>query len=297
MSTERRRIGDRRDGKLVRDVDGMHLITPMLYPNRCDNEAFISERIDLTETNKYIAKLNEGDPKFKYTLFHIIVASILKALMLRPKLNRFIQNKNTYQRNKFSASFVVRKHFDDKSEEGLAIVYAEKDSNLQSLHEDLYKMIYRERSSEDAANSTNNAMDILTKVPRWFVKFFVWLMRVFDRFGIVPHSLIDSDPYYASVILTNLGSIKLKSGYHHLTNWGTTSVFVIVGEIKNRLFTNADGTEEMRPSVDLGFTIDERLADGYYYSKSIKLFKYIVEHPECLERPFGEEIDLGEIRK
>ena len=36
----------------------------------------------------------------------------------------------------------------------------------------------------------------------------------------------------------------------------------------------------MRNSVELGLTIDERLADGYYYSKSIRLLKYILTHPE-----------------
>lgn len=52
MSNEKRRFGDRRDGKLLRNIDGMHLIMPMIYPNRCDNEAFISERIDLTNVDK-----------------------------------------------------------------------------------------------------------------------------------------------------------------------------------------------------------------------------------------------------
>ena len=58
MSKEKRRFGDRRDGKLIRQQDGMHLIMPMIYPNRCDNEAFISERIDLTNIDKYLAAKN-----------------------------------------------------------------------------------------------------------------------------------------------------------------------------------------------------------------------------------------------
>lgn len=134
-------------------------------------------------------------------------------------------------------------------------------------------------------------MDILNKLPRWFVKFFIWLMRQLDRHGIVPKAIIEADPYYASVILSNLGSIKLRSGYHHLTNWGTTSLFVVVGEMKERIFRNENGEDEYRNSVDLGLTIDERLADGYYYSKSVRLLKYILEHPECLERPFSEPVD------
>lgn len=287
--SEKKRFGDRRDGKLVRDQDGMHLIMPMLYPNRCDNEAFISERIDLSNADKYIAARNAENPKFKFTVFHLVVAAVLKTIILRPKLNRFIANKNTYERNNFSASFVIKKQFNDVSSEGMAFVYVGKDSTIDTMREDLYRQITHVRSG--GSDSTNDAMDLLNKLPRFIVKFFILLMRWCDRHGIVPPSLIASDPYYASVILSNLGSIKLRSGYHHLTNWGTTSIFVVVGEMKQRLFRDKDGNEEYRNSLDLGLTIDERLADGYYYSKSVKILKYLLEHPETLERPFSEPVD------
>ncbi len=292
MNNEKRRFGDRKDAKLIRKQDSMHLIMPMVYPNRCDNEAFISERIDLTNIDKYLEKRNAENPEFKFTLFHLIVAAILKTIILRPKLNRFIANQNNYQRNTYSASFVIKKHFSDDSEEGMAFIYATEDSTLDSLHEELYRQIYREKNSSGASNATADTMDLLNKLPRWFVKFFIWLMRQLDRHGIVPQSIIADDPYYASVILSNLGSIKLRSGYHHLTNWGTTSLFVVVGEMKERIFRNENGQEEYRNSVDLGLTIDERIADGYYYSGSVKILKYILEHPECLERPFSEPVEL-----
>lgn len=292
MNNEKRRFGDRKDAKLIRKQDSMHLIMPMVYPNRCDNEAFISERIDLTNIDKYLEKRNAENPEFKFTLFHLIVAAILKTIILRPKLNRFIANQNNYQRNTYSASFVIKKHFSDDSEEGMAFIYATEDSTLDTLHEELYRQIYREKNSSGASNATADTMDLLNKLPRWFVKFFIWLMRQLDRHGIVPQSIIADDPYYASVILSNLGSIKLRSGYHHLTNWGTTSLFVVVGEMKERIFRNENGQEEYRNSVDLGLTIDERIADGYYYSGSVKILKYILEHPECLERPFSEPVEL-----
>ena len=291
MSTEKRRFGDRRDGKLLRDIDGMHLIMPMIYPNRCDNEAFISERIDLTNIDKYIAEYNAKDPDFKLTLFHVIVASVMKLLVLRPKLNRFIVNKNLYQRNNYSASFIVKKQFSDSSEEGMAFIYANEDSTLESLHDELYKQIKREKSTS-SANSTADTLDFFTTIPRFLVKIIIWLLCRLDRHGIVPQDIIAADPYYASVIFSNLGSIKLKSGYHHLTNWGTTSIFVVVGEMKKRVFLSEDGTEEYRNSVDLGLTIDERLADGYYYSKSVRILKHILEHPECLEQPFSTPVEF-----
>ena len=99
MEKKKRRWGDRKDGVLLRDLDGMHFITPLIYPNRCDNEAYISETIDLTNINAYLKQKNETETEFPYTMFHLIVAALIKTITLRPKMNRFIANKNFYQRN------------------------------------------------------------------------------------------------------------------------------------------------------------------------------------------------------
>ena len=61
MSRKREHFGDRPDGVLLRDLDSLHYITGIIYPNRCDNEAFISETIDLTNINKFLEKKNSGD--------------------------------------------------------------------------------------------------------------------------------------------------------------------------------------------------------------------------------------------
>ena len=95
---QHRRRGDRRDGTLIRDLDPLHFFTGIIYPNRCDNEAYISENIDLTAVNRYLQQKNEGETKFPYTMFHLIVTALVKTITLRPKLNRFIVNGNFYQR-------------------------------------------------------------------------------------------------------------------------------------------------------------------------------------------------------
>ncbi|MBQ3496820.1 MAG: 2-oxo acid dehydrogenase subunit E2, partial [Oscillospiraceae bacterium] len=110
------------------------------------------------------------------------------------------------------------------------------------------------------------------------------------RHGWMPASFIATDPYYSSAVLSNLGSIGLHAGYHHLTNWGTCSVFCAVGQIKKRPFYNEDGSVEMKESIDIGLTIDERVADGYYYSRTVKLLRTLLENPELLERPLSEEV-------
>ena len=106
-SKEKQHMG-RRDGKFVKNLDPMHIIVPLLYPNRCDNEAYISECIDLTNINRYLEEKNSGDDEFKYTLFHVIVTALMKTIKLRPKLNYFIANKRIYERNEITASFVVK---------------------------------------------------------------------------------------------------------------------------------------------------------------------------------------------
>ena len=290
MEKQKRRFGDRKDGRLLRDLDGMHFITPLIYPNRCDNEAYISESIDLTNMNAYLERKNADETEFRYTMFHVIVAALIKTITLRPKMNRFIANKNFYQRNEVSASFVVKKQFADEAAEALAVIHGKDDSTLDSIHEDLRHQILDCRD-ECKVDSSTDSMDFFNKMPRWLGKFLVWILTRLDVHGWIPASIIETDPYYCTVVLSNLGSIKLKSGYHHLTNWGTCSIFCIIGEKSKRPVYHDDDTFEMREMLDLGLTIDERLADGYYYSKSVRLLKFILEHPECLERPFSEPVD------
>ena len=289
MAKTKRRFGDRKDGTLLRDLDSMHFIVPLLYPNRCDNEAFISERIDLTNLNAYLEKKNAESPKYPLKLFYVIVAAAAKACQLRPKMNRFIANKNVYQRNELTAAFVVKKEFSDNGAEALAKLRFEAQDTMDSIWGKVVDQITAGRSEK--ADSSTESMDMFNRMPRFLSKFIVWIVTRLDIHGWVPASLIETDPYYCTVVLTNLGSIKLHAGYHHLTNWGTNSVFVVVGEKKKRPFFDEEGHCEMRDSIDLGLTVDERIADGYYFSKTVRLLKKLLENPELLDAPLDTEVD------
>ena len=286
-----KKFGDRKDGALLRNLDSMHFVVPNIYPNRCDNEAFISERLDLTEVNKYLLEKNSSDPEYKYNLFQIIVTAMLKVITLRPKMNRFIANRNVYQRNEVSASFVVKKLFADDGAEALAFIHSKGSDTIDTIHNEIYRQVSECRSEK--VDGSTGAMNIFNAMPRFLSKALLKFMCWLDVHGWIPQSIIATDPYYSSVVLTNLGSIKLHSGYHHLTNWGTNSVFVAIGEKKKRPFYDDDGNVTMKDSLDIGLTIDERIGDGYYYSKTIKLLKYLIEHPELLERPLDEEVDYN----
>ena len=286
--TPKRRRGDRRDAVLLRETDALHFIMGIIYPHRADNEAYIAERIDLEPIKAYLAKKNVEGIEFKYTFFHVIVAALVKTITLRPKLNRFIVNSNFYQRNEVSASFVVKKQFSDKGAEALAFLHCKDEYTLSDIHDYIRRQVTECRS--DKVDPSTGAMDILNKIPRFVSKAAIHFLMWLDKHGWVPADIIATDPYYSSVVISNLGSIKLKCGYHHLTNWGTCSLFCIIGEKAVRPIYAPDGTMTMKETLDLGLTIDERLADGYYYSKSVRLLKHLLEHPEELEKPMKEEV-------
>lgn len=284
-----KKFGDRKDGVKLRKIHAMHFVMPLMYPNRCDNEAFICERIDLTNVNAYLAQKNADDPKYAYNLFQVMVTAMLKTITLRPKMNRFIANKTMYQRNEISAAFTVKKEFSDNGAEALAQIRTRGGETIDDIHDEIFRQVSLCRSEQ--VDDGTASLDAVAKIPGVFARMVGAGARLLDRHGWMPEQVIKGDPYYCSVVLTNLGSIRLHAGYHHLTNWGTTSVFCAIGEAKKRPFFDDDGTVHMKDSVDIGLTIDERIADGYYYSRTVQLLKTLLENPQLLDRPLNEEVD------
>ena len=158
-----KRRGDRRDATLVRQIDFMHYIMPLMYPNRCDNEAFISETIDLTEAMAWLEKKNATHPEYKYNVFQLIVTAVLKTITLRPQLNRFYANYSLYQRNEVSAAFTIKKVFADESDEGLAFIHAKPEDNIDSIHDEINRQVHYVR--HEGKDQSTESMDMLQKLP------------------------------------------------------------------------------------------------------------------------------------
>ena len=284
-----KKFGDRKDGIKLRKIHSMHVIMPLIFPNRCDNEAFISDCIDLTNINAYLEKKNAQNPEYAYNLFQVMVAAVLKTMVLRPKMNRFIANNTMYMHKEVTASFTVKKVFSDDGAEALAQVRVNGTETIDDIHNEIYRQVSFCRSEKlDGGTESLNAV---AAIPGFLKKIVGAGARFLDRHGWMPASVTEGDPFYGSVYLSNLGSIKLGAGYHHLTNWGTCSVFCTIGQAKKRPFYDEDGTVHMKPSVDIGLTIDERIADGYYYSRTVQLLKKLLENPELLDKPLNEEVD------
>jgi hypothetical protein len=104
----------------------------------------------------------------------------------------------------------------------------------------------------------------------------------------VPKFLTDGDPNYTTILCSNLGSIQCPAVYHHLNNYGTNSILITLGTLHKEEVLMPDGTRQVRDLIDVGATLDERIGDGFYFARSLKLIKYIFANPALLDRPLGE---------
>ena len=288
----KKKRGDRRDAVWLKDIPSMNRIMPCIMPNRADNEAYISFDLDYRPLEAYLEKKNAGRTEDKYTFFHVISCAVGKAFVLRPRMNRFVCNRRLYQRNEITVAFTVKKRFSDKAEEALANFKFDPKDTMDSYHEKIMSVIH-DTKREDIADTSTGAMDVVSKLPQWLINavasFVLWL----DKHGWAPQSLIGSDPNHAAIFLSNLGSIGLEVGYHHLVNWGTNSCFIVLGKKHMKMIHNADGSEELKEVVPLGITLDERIADGYYYSGTVALVKTLLENPELLDMPADTPVEYS----
>ncbi|MDD6160779.1 MAG: 2-oxo acid dehydrogenase subunit E2 [Oscillospiraceae bacterium] len=98
---------------------------------------------------------------------------------------------------------------------------------------------------------------------------------------------VEGDPNYTTILCSNLGSIKCPAVDHHLNNYGTNSIMITIGTLHKDEVTMPDGHREIRDVIDVGATLDERIADGFYFARSLKLIKHIFAHPKMLDQPLN----------
>lgn len=268
---------NRRDGKRVKDIDAMHVLMPYIKPNRCDSDVFINQKLDVTELVKYYEEMKLKDNDLTY--FHLFITLIAKTIYNRPLLNRFIVNKKYYDRNDVLIAFTAKVNYEDTSKEILKVIKIDPEDNLFSIKEKTLKAVSDVRNAKE--EGTNSIMNIIGKSPSFLISLVVKVVKYMDRHDLLPKSLINDNLYYSTCIVSNLGSIKSSAIYHNLTDFGTSSILATFGEIRE---------ENGRKYAEAGINIDERIADGVYFVKSVKLMQDILNNPKCLEGNVNDKI-------
>ena len=293
MEERKRNRRDRWDGWYLPGQDPVHVMMPYLFGNRTINEAVLGEVMDLTAVDTYLARKNADNPDFKYTWFHFIAATVAKVIYLRPKMNYFIAGGRFYERKEIQVAFNVKRKFSDDGQESMAKFVLDRDggSPLEQVHDYVRDFVSKVRGKGESVG-VDNTLKLISHLPRCLFRLLAWTLKRLEYYGHYPKSLAADDPCYSSCFITNLGSIKMSADYHHLFEWGNISFFLVISEKELRPFWKEDGSYELRNTIKLGMTIDERIADGYYFAKTLRLVRHIFAHPELLDLPAAEPIEI-----
>ena len=275
-------IGDRSDGIRLRKLPGFHKMFPYLMPTRTESVIYASERLKIGRALRWLDKINEGREK-RISLFYVILAASVRALALRPNVNRFISGRHIYQRRTIDLAFIVKRELDEQASETTLKLTFDPRSTVFDVIEAVSPAVQETKKS--STSSDEKLTELLTSLPGPLTRFVVWVIRTLDYFGLLPASFIKGDAFHTSAFLANLGSIGLDVVFHHMYEWGNTPFFVVVGKRKKEPVVNDRGEIEVTEVMDLTFSVDERITDGVYYAGAIALFIDLIENPEKLEVP------------
>ena len=279
---------NRKDARRV-DVTTLMQCCIDLKPTRKENEVYIDRKIDVTELVKYMEDCRKEGKK--YTYFHAFMTAIAKVIYHRPKLNRFIANRHMYEYNDILLSFVAKIALDDKAEELMLVIPIEDRDNMDSIAGKIAEKVEKLRSAKMEAKGANSAADFLGKLPNIVRVPVFGLIKLLGRYGLLPASITDNNIYFTSMIISNLGSIGCGAIYHNLADFGTCSSLTSIGEIKDEIIVNEKGKQEIRKVCEFGVTLDERIADGFYFAKSVAMIEKILQDPKLLDDPVSKPIE------
>jgi hypothetical protein len=170
-------FGFRHEGRRVKHMDPIVQMTPYLMPMRCDAQVFLQHDVDYETLTRYIAdkSRNEG---VKITFLEVLIASYVRAISQVPEVNRFVMNKQYYNRKELTCSMTVLMDTDDGSvQENVIKVRFDPSDTIYDVQARLVEKIEANRKPDKPSFAIKLA-SALIKIPglvslaSWFLIFW-----------------------------------------------------------------------------------------------------------------------------
>lgn len=280
MKKQRRRLGDRYDGRLLKKIDPIFKLIPFIMKERVDAQVYFNDKIILDKTEKFLqTKRNEG---ISITFLHILMAAMVRTISQKPKLNRFVSGRKIFARNEILISLAVKKDMKEDSAETTIKIKFDPTDNIYDVVEKVNKIV-SENKSEESNNDTDKTAKLITFCPSIIIRGLVKILTWLDYHGKMPKFINRVSPFHTSLFITDMGSLGIQPVYHHIYDFGTTSIFIAFGtKNKEKIFDKNNNIIE-RKFIDMKVVTDERICDGFYYAKAFRIFKRYMENPQLLE--------------
>lgn len=279
-------LNKRANARYLKTLSPYDKVLPHAMPKRSDAQVFYQDDIDCKYLDEYIAeKKAQG---IEITYLDIFVAAAVRMYAKRPALNRFVMAGRVFANDKIYASMAVKKSLRDNSGSTTIKIPFTGHETIFDVKARFDEQIHLSKEA-DTQNSTDKTAKLLTAVPNWLMRFAFALIRRLDRWSLLPGKLVEASPFHGSFFITYLKSLGIPGIYHHIYDLGTIGQFIAVG--KERMIPVVDkDTGEIRPGKILTIMVvaDERICDGLYYARSMRLYRRLLENPRVLETPLDE---------
>jgi hypothetical protein len=283
VQARRRRWGDRYDGRRLRTLNPFYQITPYIMRTRVDAQDYFEDRIEISPAEKWLRrKRDEGHADLGF--LHVLMAAVVRTLSQKPRLNRFVAGQRIYARNEIFVSLALKKRLhEDSPETTIKLAFLPADT-VYDVAAKINAAVEANKELE-TKNATDTTARLFMLVPGLLVRFLLWLLRSLDHYGKLPKAIHRASPFHTSTFITDLGSLGVKPIYHHLYDFGTTSIFIAFGTKEREHALDRDGKLVERKYIGVKIVNDERICDGHYYASAFKYLVSLLKDPAELEHP------------
>jgi len=282
MAKNTHRAGDRKDGRLIRSISPYSKFVPFIMPQRNDRLINYEESFEITKADRFLRALRQDDAYKGIGLLHFIIAAYIRCLCSLPGINRFIAGRRIYARNSVEVIMTVKKEMAINAEETSVKVRFEPTDTIYDVYRKMKAATDEVKSGSGEPNDTDQFADIIARLPRFLIRFALTVLRIGDYFGWLPASLLEISPFHGSMIVTDLGSLRIGPVYHHIYNFGTLPLFLAFGAKYHKYEITDAGKVEKCKYIDMKMVLDEGICDGHYYAQFLQAFRYIFQHPDML---------------
>ena len=269
----------RPDADLVEGESPVRRMIPYLMLGRNESVVYHEQVMDIASAKVWLKTYNQHH-KQAATLFHLILYALGRGFHERPGLNRFISGGRIYQRRGVQLSFAAKESFHDTAPLKTVKMPIPKEQPFTACVEKVVAAIKDTRG--DSISMVDKELKLALALPHVVLRLVMALLRTLDRFNLLPGFMIESDPMYATAFVANLGSIGLDRSVHHLYEYGTISLFATLGTPKRVLVPGPDDKPIGKDIIEVRWAFDERINDGFYCSKAMRVAQRVVEDPERL---------------
>ena len=279
---------NRPDGRRIRNVDPMQLITCFLMKKRYDSMNFYEDSINCEAWDKYIKEKAEQGIKIGY--MQIFIAGVIRMLALKPRLNRFVMNGKLYARPKIWVSFTIHPELHIDSPDTTIKLAFDGTESILEITEKINEAIRKETVLREGENGADKMARVLTSLPSWLLNAVASIALWMDRHNILPKSVIEFSPFHTSFYITNLKSLGVNPVFHHTCEFGTNGLFFAMGKEK-QIPVVEKGEVVIQKHMPFTLVSDERFCDGLYFALALREFKKIMKNPKLLETPLEKKVE------